>query len=232
MKKFLIIASIITVGSAMAGCGSDKRSPGRIYMPDMAYSRAYEAYGYNNIGDYENLRKKGINYNSMPVAGTVARGEMPSYHLTGDSAGLKAAEALVNPFDTTNNKLALTEAERLYLVNCGICHGTKLDGNGPLWNDGEGPYPAAPRNLANEEAKAWSDGHYFHVITFGKGQMGSYASQLRPEQRWWVINYIRSRQGKPTPLSTAGTDSTTTGSGTTAPASGGNAGAMNTTTNK
>ena len=25
--------------------------------------------------------------------------------------------------------------------------------------------------------------------------MGSYASQLTPEQRWWVIKYIRSKQG-------------------------------------
>jgi hypothetical protein len=25
--------------------------------------------------------------------------------------------------------------------------------------------------------------------------MGSYASQLKPDQRWWVIKYIRSKQG-------------------------------------
>ena len=41
----------------------------------------------------------------------------------------------------------MKEAERLYLVNCGICHGPKLDGNGPLWKDGDGPYPSAPKNL-------------------------------------------------------------------------------------
>jgi hypothetical protein len=39
------------------------------------------------------------------------------------------------------------EAARLYLVNCGICHGDKLDGNGPLYNEGNGPYQAAPKNL-------------------------------------------------------------------------------------
>ncbi|MEJ7674207.1 MAG: hypothetical protein WKF59_16315 [Chitinophagaceae bacterium] len=27
----------------------DKRDPGRVYMPDMAYSRAYEAYAPNNL---------------------------------------------------------------------------------------------------------------------------------------------------------------------------------------
>jgi hypothetical protein len=69
--------------------------------------------------------------------------------------------------------------------------------------------------LVTPEAKAWSDGHYFHVITFGKGQMGSYASQLRPEQRWWVINYIRNRQGPATTVA----DSTSTASNA---ATGGN----------
>jgi len=89
----------------------------------------------------------------------------------------------------------MKEAERLYQVNCAICHGTKLDGNGPLWNNGNGPYPAAPRNLLEPAIKALSDGTYFHVITYGKNLMGSYASQLSPVQRWMVIDYMRTKQG-------------------------------------
>ena len=49
--------------------------------------------------------------------------------------------------------------------------------------------------LNDATAAAWTDGHFYHVITFGKGAMGSYASQLRPEERWMVISYIRSKQG-------------------------------------
>ena len=41
----------------------------------------------------------------------------------------------------------MIEAERLYLVNCGICHGPKLDGNGPLYKGGDGPFLAKPANL-------------------------------------------------------------------------------------
>ena len=88
----------------------------------------------------------------------------------------------------------MVEAERLYLVNCGICHGSKLDGNGPLWKDGNGPYPAAPKNLMGDDMKALADGTIFHAITYGKGQMGSYASQLSTAQRWMVIAYIRKQQ--------------------------------------
>ncbi len=53
----------------------------------------------------------------------------------------------------------------------------------------------APRNLLDDYTKKLSDGHMFHVITYGIRTMGSYASQLSPEQRWWVIKYMRSKQG-------------------------------------
>ena len=65
------------------------------------------------------------------------------------------------------------------------------------------------------DSKAFTDGHYYHVITFGKGQMGSYASQLSPDQRWWVIKYIRSKQGGSAPASdTAAAKATTAAAGT------------------
>ena len=198
MKKFVIAAGIIATSLGFVGCGgAHGDDPGHAYMPDMYYSRAYETYGYNDVGgEYDSLRSRGITYTGMPVPGTVARGEMLSYHLTNDSAGLTASNGIKNPLDTmTVSPTAMKEAERLYLVNCGICHGTALDGNGPLYNNGNGPYPAAPRPLNADYAKALSDGHMFHVITYGIRTMGSYASQLTPEQRWYVIKYIRTKQG-------------------------------------
>jgi hypothetical protein len=58
-----------------------------------------------------------------------------------------------------------------------------------------GAYAPVPANFTAPAIKALSDGHYFHVITYGIRSMGSYASQLTPEQRWWVIKYLRSKQG-------------------------------------
>jgi len=198
MKKIVFAASIFSLGLSLLSCGgAHGEDPGHAYMPDMYYARAYEAYGYNNVeGEYDSLRARGILYNGLPVPGTVARGDMLPYHLTNDSTGLRAADGMINPMDTlSKDPKQVKEGERLYLVNCGICHGTALDGNGPLYKGGEGPYPAKPQVLNDAQAKGWTDGHFYHVITFGKGQMGSYASQLRPEQRWMVINYIRSKQG-------------------------------------
>jgi mono/diheme cytochrome c family protein len=55
--------------------------------------------------------------------------------------------------------------------------------------------PAAPRNLLDDYSKKLADGQIYHVITHGKGQMGSYSSQVHPEQRWWIVKYIRQKQG-------------------------------------
>ena len=197
MKKIILAVSVFSLGAGLLSCGgAHGNDPGRAYMPDMYYARAYEAYGYNMVdGEYDSLASRGIRYNGLTVPGTVARGDMLPYHLTNDSAGLRASNAIRNPLDTLAKSAAmLKEGERLYLINCGICHGTALDGNGPLYKGGEGPYPAKPQVLNDAQAAAWTDGHYYHVITYGKGAMGSYASNLRPEQRWMVISYIRSRQ--------------------------------------
>ena len=198
MKKLFIAAGSLILVAGFVGCGgAHGDDPGQAYMPDMYYSRAYETYGYNDVeGEWDSLTKRGIFYNGLPVSGTVARGEVIPYHYqsTTDSGRLAESETFKSPLDSVAaTKGALKEAERLYLVNCGICHGPSLDGNGPI--TASGAYLAAPANFTAPNIKALSDGHYFHVITFGIRTMGSYASQLTPEQRWWVIKYIRSKQG-------------------------------------
>jgi mono/diheme cytochrome c family protein len=99
-----------------------------------------------------------------------------------------------SPLDSLSAKDA-EEAERLYLINCGICHGAKLNGNGPLYNDGKGPYPVAPKNLvADPVVSVMPEGQIFYSVEYGKNTMGSYASQLSRKQRWMVIRYIKNKQ--------------------------------------
>ncbi|MGQ0739500.1 MAG: c-type cytochrome [Bacteroidota bacterium] len=189
MKKIGMISASVAMMLLAVSCNKVRRSPGRTYMPDMAYSRAHETY--SSTGD---LQKSGASYNAMPVAGTMARGDMAwHYPYANDSAGYANSKNVVNPLPELDAKQFM-EAARLYLVNCGICHGEKLDGNGPLWKDGNGPFPAAPKNLMGDDIKAMAEGTMFHSVTFGKGQMGSYASQLSTEQRWMVIHYIKEKQ--------------------------------------
>ncbi|WP_052272770.1 c-type cytochrome [Flavihumibacter solisilvae] len=204
MKKISIIA--VCIGAlAMTACSDIKRKPGRAYMPDMADSRAVETYT-----DPRTLQDKNINYTGNPVAGTVSRGEEVIYKMLKDTTGSYGpAASMKNPLPRLDT-VALVEAERLYLINCGICHGGKLDGNGPLYKDGTGPYPAAPKNFMSDDMKKMTDGTYFHSVTYGKGMMGSYAAQLSPKQRWMVIHYIRSKQGVGAGEAPAAADSTAT----------------------
>lgn len=189
MKKIWIITGCVALMAVMISCNNTRRNPGRAYMPDMAYSRAYETYSST-----ENLKEKGIHYTSMPVEGTIARGDMAGYSLKNDSIGYVQSAAIKSPLSA--DSIDMKEAERLYLINCAICHGTKLDGNGPLWNNGDGPYPVAPRNLITDPITAnMAEGTMFHSLTYGRNSMGSYAAQLTTKQRWEVVAYIKSKQG-------------------------------------
>jgi mono/diheme cytochrome c family protein len=191
ISSIAVAAALLTV----VACGTDKRKPGTVYIPDMAYSRAYETYA-----DHSNLKEAGIQYNNLPVPGTVSRSEGYVYHLAadkpGDTANYYASRLTPNPI-TNLTKDELTETERLYLINCGICHGEKLDGNGPLWKDGAGPYPAKPATLKGDaKYEAMTAGTMFFSITHGRNLMGSYASQLSVEDRWKIVYYIKLKQGK------------------------------------
>ncbi len=214
-KIWIMIPAIIGMAAltVTTGCRG-KESPGRVYMPDMAYSRAFETYAAYDTSKFTMDRNEWgsgaqsrIFYNYQPVAGTMARDDVKPYPYQNDTTGYRLSSRVTNPLDTAT--IDMKEAERIYLVNCAICHGSKLDGNGPLWKDGTGPFPAAPRNLKAPEMIALHDGTMFHSITYGRNTMGSYASQLNPEQRWMVIAYIRQAQGGVS-TTTAATTATTT----------------------
>lgn len=192
MKNRSIIACL-TALLVVCACSDVKRKPGSIYMPDMAYSRAYESYA-----DHSNLAAKGINYTNMPVAGTISREEEMPFHIPKDPAGdttqYIASKLVPNPYDSLTTK-ELEESERLYLINCAICHGDKLNGNGPLYKDGAGPYAAKPAALIGDaKYEAMPAGQMFYSVAYGKNLMGSYASQLSRKQRWMIIAYIKSKQ--------------------------------------
>jgi mono/diheme cytochrome c family protein len=191
INKSLKAGLVVTAAVALFSCGT-RRSPGRAYMPDMTYSVAYETYAPAQQRLAASAKAKNELtpfYSGLPVPGTIARGDMLPYGLKNDTAGLAKSATIKNPLDLA--KVDLKESERLFLINCAICHGTKLDGNGPLYSGGNGPFQAKPADLI---ASTMTEGNMFHVVTYGKGAMGSYASQLTPQQRWMVIDYVISKK--------------------------------------
>jgi len=204
-RNTIITALLLSIAglTVMTGC-DNKRNPGKIYMPDMTYSRALETYtsldstyfttDKNNPGDE-------IYYNRMPVTGSIGRGEIFPYTLPNDSNGYRLSAQVKNPLPPLVGKDSL-EAARLFNINCAICHGAKGDGNGPLSTSGK---IGAIANLTLDLYVAMADGTMYHSINYGKNNMGSYAPQLSRTQRWQMVQYIRTLQPKKAAAATAGT---------------------------
>ena len=194
MKRttYLTVTLIIAITVMVSSCDS-KREPGKIYMPDMAYSRAYETYAPRDSSVFTtspaDMGHK-IFYNNIPAAGTIKRGELFPYTLPPDSNGYKMSAQVKSPLGPLSHTDSL-EASRLFNINCAICHGAKAVANGPLSGK-----IGAIANLTLPQYVAMADGTMFHSITYGKNNMGSYASQLDRKQRWMIIQYIRTLQPK------------------------------------
>jgi len=196
MKKInilTVLALVLTGVAVITGCVDSKRQPGKIYMPDMAYSRALETYSQLNDTVFtDNSANQGheIFYNRRPVDGSIAVGELFAYTLPNDSNGYKLSAGIKNPLPPLT-KQELAETARLFNINCAICHGAGGQANGPLSTK-----IGAIANLTIPQYVAMADGTMFHSINYGKNNMGSYASQLSRKQRWMIVHYIRTLQPK------------------------------------
>ena len=182
LVAFLLMAALVIV---FESCDS-KREPGKTYVPDMTYSRAYEAYAPNDLKD------ENINYIPYPVEGTIRRGDLFPFTLPKDSAGYNMSKDVKDPLPILDS-IQMGEAQRLFNINCAICHGPKLDAQGPLATGGKVP---AVANLTLKQYVDMPVGTMFYSVTYGKNNMGSYASQLTRRQRWMVIQYVKSQQLK------------------------------------
>jgi len=100
---------------------------------------------------------------------------------------VEAADALVNPVAMTEDNLRYGKLE--YETTCIVCHGPHGEGNGFIV-----PKFPQPPPLTSARVRGWSDGHIFHIISNGTGRMWSYKNQLKPMERWAVINYVRTLQ--------------------------------------
>jgi len=185
MKKVTIYILLVAV-TFVVSCSDYNRTPGRVYAPDMVYSRAVDYYNGT-----EKIENQGGVYNKMPAPNTIPRDQILPDHIGENDTVL--ADANVNSISFGVKDLE--EGKRLYMIYCGICHGEQLDGNGPLYSSGK--FAAMPANLrSGEKYLKMSQGRIYHAIVYGKNTMGSYASQLDTKQRWQVVAYIRKVQSE------------------------------------
>lgn len=197
MKKMQTAYKIVfAIGAIifMASCVNEENSPGYEYMPDMYRSPAIEAYvDYGEIRD--TLRPELMETMSArkPVAGTVPMtdqsiNDMP-YTIPNTIEGYElAGKALKSPIEET--EAVVEEGKKIYINFCIHCHGKKGQGNGAVVTKGGHPAPGA----YNGPLKDLPEGKMFHTLTYGKGVMGSHASQLTKLERWKVVAYVKQLQ--------------------------------------
>ena len=198
----------------LSGCYTDKSNRNIEFAPNMYNSIPLEPYsqtvldedsGLVNVfkGATEgNAFSNGLSAQKAPE-GTVPREDswyseeayMP-YQLPDNEEAYVASDSLTSPIsDPAYNTSGLncTQAsfdrgKRLYQVYCEVCHGANGMGKGSLVQQGaliEGSVPAY-------SARPYlTPGRIYHVITYGRNNMGSYASQLTPKQRWEVTCYVQ-----------------------------------------
>lgn len=97
---------------------------------------------------------------------------------------------LMNPLPASEE--ILRRGEKLFRQNCDFCHGSTGTGDGPV---AEKLFPA-PRDLTSDRVQGASDGDLFLAITRGEGTMPSFRTDLTPEERWALVQYIRAAFGK------------------------------------
>ncbi len=192
--SYITILSFIILTSA---CIRNSKNPGREYMPDMVHSTAYEAGSVNPIF-------KDGKTNQLPPKGSVAQGKY-IYPYDNTIEGYEASVANKNPFTFTKDEVDI-QGQHLYKINCAICHGDKGDGQGHLVEIGK--FPPPPTYLSGV-LLTLPEGKRYHTVMYGKGLMGSYASQLDHRERWLVLEYVKTLQGD-AGASAPATDSTST----------------------
>lgn len=192
MRRLIYLAFVAVMLFFYSKCGQRGQYPGKEYMPDMAHPVTYEAqlsdnYYWNHYGTEESYRKFASAH--MPATGTIARGHSLFHYVNTEEDRLRAeAEITKNPVKIDMKDFE--KAKQLYNVYCGVCHGDKGDGNGPLYNGGDGPYPAKPASYVDGPLLTSSLGRYYFAIMYGKNTMGSYKDKLDEHERWMVLHYI------------------------------------------
>lgn len=92
-----------------------------------------------------------------------------------------------NPLPKTRE--IVLRGKELYETHCYVCHGAAGMGDGPVVP----PFPKPPV-LVSPKLYEWADSQIYHVITMGQNTMMSYAKQVREQDRWKIIHYVRVLQ--------------------------------------
>lgn len=181
--KLTAASAVVAILFSTTGCQHDPLSPGYEYAPDMYRGPALEPYSETKKGDDM------VPTSMTPAPNTIAVGYEPYAYANTPEGYAAAGTELKNPL--ADIKKAEADGKVLFTKYCVHCHGEKGDGAGTIKVGGDAfPVPS----YFDEGHKNVSDGSFYHTLMFGKGLMGSHASQVNREERWKLIAYVNKLQ--------------------------------------
>ena len=85
---------------------------------------------------------------------------------------------------------SLAQGKTFFAIYCALCHGETSDKPGLVGARLKPP----PPGLTPAVLKDRSDAQLFRVIANGFGRMPPFKEKLAPQERWHLINFLRTRQ--------------------------------------
>jgi mono/diheme cytochrome c family protein len=199
------VALLGVLALMLSGCYYDKSDRNIEYAPNMYNSLPLEPYSQTEYGTqpwigghypaaeedgkvkfFENgLSSQKAPEGTVPRTGSWYYEEAYSPYPYPDTPDgyEQAGEEWSSPL--TSNDQTFERGKEVYEIYCIVCHGPNGKGQGSLVTGGAYGGVPAYQTLNIPEGKM------FHTLTYGKGVMGSYASQITPKERWQVICYIK-----------------------------------------
>jgi mono/diheme cytochrome c family protein len=101
----------------------------------------------------------------------------------------KEARERKNPLP--HEETVIKKGKELYTDRCLTCHGSSGKGDGPAAASLGHRLPDLTRVLAGQ-----TDGALLWKISIGGGAMPSYEKTLTEKERWQMIHYLRTLEGK------------------------------------
>jgi mono/diheme cytochrome c family protein len=121
------------------------------------------------------------------IEGTVARGQLRDDPLL-YTGKVNNADATTFPFPIDDKVMA--RGRERFDIYCAPCHSRTGLGDGMIVRRGY----RHPPSLHLDRLREAPVGHFFDVITNGFGAMPDYAAQIKVEDRWAIVAYVRALQ--------------------------------------
>lgn len=91
-----------------------------------------------------------------------------------------------NPVES--NEKTLKMGKKIYNKMCWACHGGEGQGDGPAGASLSPP----PADFSSSTIQSQTDGAIYWKLSTGRGTMAGYGGSLSDDQRWSIVNYLRT----------------------------------------